>query len=112
MSKLSKFLIESNRPKVLNELFIELGNLKDVKMGNDRDKQILRLAITAELDASNLYETMSEMTLDSDLKEVLLDVAKEEKVHAGEFRYLLKMIDEEEDSSEEQGENEVEDLIG
>jgi rubrerythrin len=112
MSKLKKFLNESNRPKVLNELFVELGNIKDVKMGNDRDKQLIRLAMCAEFDAANLYETMAEMTLDADIKDVLLDIAKEEKVHAGELRYLLKMIDDEEDSSEEQGENEVGDLIG
>jgi len=112
MSKFKNFLNESKNPQVLNELFVELGSLKDVKMGNDRDKQILRLAHSAEFDATNLYEAMAEMTLDSDIKDVLLDIAQEEKVHAGELRYLLKMKDDEEDSSSEQGENEAEDLIG
>lgn len=51
----------------------------------DLDKQILRAAMLAELDAINLYEQMANLTENKDLKMVLLDVAKEEKEHVGEF---------------------------
>lgn len=57
------------------------------KMGNKAlDMEILRLSIIAELDAINLYEQMAETTEDRDLKAVLLDIAKEEKTHAGNFK--------------------------
>lgn len=49
------------------------------------DEQIARLAMIAELDAISFYEGLAEMAKDETLKETLLDVANEEKVHFGEF---------------------------
>jgi hypothetical protein len=37
----------------------------------------------------NLYEQLANMTDNANLKAILLDVAKEEKTHAGEFQALL-----------------------
>ena len=51
----------------------------------DLDKEILRAAIIAELDAINLYEQMAAMAQNGDIKKILLDVAGEEKTHVGEF---------------------------
>ncbi len=51
----------------------------------DLDKEILRSGIIAELDAVNLYEQMAAMSRDVAIKKVLLDIAKEEKTHCGEF---------------------------
>lgn len=78
----------------------------------ERNKQILRFAVIAELDAINLYEQMAEMTGDSDLKAVLLDVAKEEKEHVGEFQTLLLQHDEEQAKELKDGEKEVRELLG
>ncbi len=55
----------------------------------DLDKEILRAAIIAELDAINLYEQMAAMTSNLVLQTVLLDIAREEKTHVGEFQTLL-----------------------
>jgi len=60
---------------------------------NNRDKQILRAGMIAELDAINLYEQMSDFSSNETVKNVILDIAKEEKTHAGEFLYLLKELD-------------------
>ena len=60
---------------------------------NNRDKQILRAGMIAELDAINLYEQMSDFSSNETMKNVILDIAKEEKTHAGEFLYLLKELD-------------------
>jgi len=49
------------------------------------DKEILRVGVIAELDAINLYEQMAAMTENKDIKKVLLDIAREEKEHVGEF---------------------------
>ncbi|MEX0569324.1 MAG: ferritin family protein [Candidatus Njordarchaeota archaeon] len=77
----------------------------------DMDKQILRVAIIAELDAINLYEQMAAMTKNEDLKRVLLDVAKEEKTHVGEFLELLLRIDPEQKKELEEGKEEIEELL-
>ena len=59
----------------------------------DLDKEILRAAIIAELDAINLYEQMAALAENEHIKTVLLDVAKEEKEHVGEFQTLLLRFD-------------------
>ena len=79
--------------------------------GADLDKEILRAGMIAELDAVSLYEQLSAMTENEDLKKVLLDIAKEEKTHAGEFEELLKRIDKEYAKEIESGKKEVEELI-
>jgi len=67
-------------------------DLKLVKQENI-DKEILRLSIIAELDAVSLYEQMASLTQNEQVKEVLLDIAKEEKTHIGEFQALLLRLD-------------------
>ena len=77
----------------------------------DLDKQILRFGILAELDAINLYEQMANMTDNKHLKMVLLDIAKEEKEHVGEFQYLLLKLDKQQQEELEEGKKEVQELI-
>jgi rubrerythrin len=78
----------------------------------DLDKEILRTAVIAELDAINLYEQMANMTENRNLKRLLLDVAREEKTHIGEFQALLLMEDQEQSHELEEGRKEVHELIG
>ncbi len=78
----------------------------------DLDRQILRIAIMAELDAINLYEQLASLTDDEDLRTILLDVAREEKTHVGEFMALLLSRDEEQAVELEEGKEEVEELLG
>ena len=76
----------------------------------DINKEILRTGIIAELDAVSLYEQLSAMTDDNNLKKVFADIAKEEKTHVGEFQALLMRLDQEQVSEMEKGKNEVEEL--
>lgn len=76
----------------------------------DIDKQILRLGIIAELDAVNLYEQLAANTENKKIKKVLLDIAREEKTHVGEFLSLLLEIDKEQEKELERGKEEVEEL--
>jgi rubrerythrin len=76
------------------------------------DKEILRAAIIAELDAINLYEQLAGMTKNDKLKAILLDIAKEEKTHVGEFQTLLLRLDSEQKEELAHGEEEVEELVG
>jgi rubrerythrin len=81
------------------------------RLGKDStDKEILRAAIIAELDAISLYEQLAAMTQDKDLKTVLMDIAKEEKTHAGEFQALLLKLDPEQEKELIAGRKEVEEL--
>jgi rubrerythrin len=65
-----------------------------LRIGNSRkNSQMLRSAMIAELDAVNLYEQMADNTNDKAMKRVLLNIAKEEKTHFGEFLDVLEMHD-------------------
>lgn len=74
----------------------------------NNDKQILRSAIISELDAISLYEQFAANTKDEKLKEILLDVAREEKTHIGEFEAYLLKIDNEQKIELEKGKSEIE----
>lgn len=76
----------------------------------DLDKEILRLGMIAELDAVSLYEQMAAMTKDNGIRKVLLNIAKEEKTHIGEFQALLLKIDKEQVRELEKGKKEIEEL--
>ena len=75
------------------------------------DKEILRLGMIAELDAVSLYEQMAAMTDKKDIKAILLDIAKEEKTHIGEFQALLLKYDREQLNELEAGKKEVQEKI-
>ncbi|MFB6075941.1 MAG: ferritin family protein [Candidatus Aenigmatarchaeota archaeon] len=76
------------------------------------DKEILRAGLIAELDAINFYEQLAEKTENKIIKKVLLDVAKEEKEHVGEFETLLLKEDPEQVEEMEEGKEEVEEMMG
>jgi len=76
------------------------------------DKEILRLGMIAELDAVSLYEQLAAMTEKEDIKKTLLDIAKEEKTHVGEFETLLLREDAEQAKELEEGKKEIEELTG
>ena len=84
-------------------------DLKKVDKANI-DKEILRVGIIAELDAVNLYEQLAAMTGNANIKKILLDIAKEEKTHVGEFQALLLKLDDEQVKELEKGKKEVEEL--
>jgi rubrerythrin len=86
-------------------------NLDKVRQA-DLDKEILRAAIIAELDAVSLYEQLANMTDNAHLKMILLDVAKEEKTHAGEFQEMLLRLDPQQKEELAHGKEEVEELVG
>jgi rubrerythrin len=102
------FLWEKGGQKILSTTPIRLENVKK----EDLDKEILRTGIIAELDAINLYEQMAAMAKDKNTKRILLDIAKEEKTHVGEFLTLLQRKDPEQEAELEEGKKEIEELIG
>ena len=92
---------------MLSKIPIDIEKIKP----DDIDKEILRAALIAELDAINLYEEMAALAKDKRIKKVLLDVAKEEKEHVGEFQTLLLIFDKEQVEELKEGKEEVKELI-
>lgn len=97
--------------------FSELGNLvreatlsaiTELETSMPDPQQILRISISAELSAINLYRTLADLTKDPLIKKVLLNVAKEEKTHVAEFEALLNKIDPEQVREDQKGAVEVE----
>ena len=83
------------------------------KVGKENlNKEILRAGIIAELDAINLYEQMAALTQNKPIKKILLDIAREEKTHVGEFQALLLKEDKEQERELEAGKKEVEEETG
>jgi len=93
---------------MLSKIPFELDRIDE----EDLDRQILRIAIMAELDAINLYEQLASLTEDENLRAVLLEVAREEKTHVGEFLEMLLRKDEEQVEELEAGREEVEEIVG
>lgn len=91
---------------MLSQLPIDISKLKE----EDVDKEILRLGMIAELDAVSLYEQLAAKTKNKDIKKVLLDIAKEEKTHIGEFETLLLKIDQEQVKEIENAKKEIKKL--
>jgi len=91
---------------MLSQIPISLQKVKK----EDLDKEILRIGMIAELDAVSLYEQLAAMTENGLIKKVLLDVAKEEKTHVGEFETLLLKEDSEQVKELEEGKKEVDEL--
>jgi rubrerythrin len=83
-----------------------LSNVPSKSFKGD-DKQVLRAAILAEIDAINLYEQMAAVVKNKKVRETLLDVAREEKTHIGEFQALLLELDPEYERELKAGEKEV-----
>jgi rubrerythrin len=73
----------------------------------DLEKEILRVGMIAELDAVSLYEQMAAITKDAKIREILLDIAKEEKTHMGEFQALLLKHDKQQEKELQAGKKEV-----
>lgn len=85
-------------------------NLEKVDKENI-DKEILRAGIIAELDAINFYEQMASLAQNENIKKTLLDIAREEKTHVGEFEALLMIEDKEQMKESVEGKKEVDGLV-
>jgi rubrerythrin len=93
---------------MLSKIPLQLDRIKK----EDVDKEILRAGIIAELDAINLYEQMAALTPTESIRTMLLDIAREEKTHVGEFQALLLHVDREQADELKEGEREVREKTG
>jgi len=83
----------------------------DRKLTHDELVRSIRFMIAAEYEAIQLYQQTAESTDNVLAREVLYDIANEEKEHAGEFLRLLRELDPEEEGFYKDGYEEVEEMI-
>jgi rubrerythrin len=80
------------------------------KMTNSELIRALRLDLAAEEEAVNLYQAHADATDNELAKKVLLDIADEERVHAGEFQRLINILLKDEEKLLAEGAEEVDEL--
>jgi len=93
---------------MLSKIPLQLEKVKK----EDLDKEILRAGIMAELDAVSLYEQLAALARKEEIRKILLDIAREEKTHVGEFQALLLQEDPEQAEELRAGEREVREKTG
>ncbi|WFN37720.1 rubrerythrin [Methanomicrobium antiquum] len=87
------------------------GLKNDRKLTDEELIRAIRFMVSAEYEAIQLYMQLAE-SIDNELaKEVLIDIADEERVHAGEFLRLLHELAPDEEKFYKEGADEVEEEI-
>ena len=84
------------------------GLALDRKLTHEELIRAIRYSVAAEYEAIQLYMQLVESIDDKLAKEVLTDIANEEREHVGEFLRLLHHLDPEEQKFYDQGSEEVE----
>jgi len=87
------------------------GMKSERKLTKEELIRAIRFLVAAEYEAVQLYTQLAESTDDKLSKEVLNDIANEERVHAGEFLRLLKELASDEEAFYKDGAKEVEEMI-
>ncbi|MBN2138739.1 MAG: hypothetical protein JW720_13100 [Sedimentisphaerales bacterium] len=87
------------------------GLAKQDKLTSAELVRAIRFMISAEYEAVQLYMQLAESTDNQLAKEVLQDIADEERVHAGEFLRLLHELAPDEKKLYDEGAEEVQEMI-
>ena len=87
-----------------------IGKVPERKLTDRELARALRLSLAAEEEAIHLYEALADATDNPLAKEVLQDIANEEKEHAGEFLRLMKILLPDEQKWLENGFKEVDEM--
>ncbi len=87
------------------------GLAHERKLTHNELVRAIRYSVAAEYEAVQIYVQIADTTDHKLAKQVLWDVANEEKVHAGEFLRLLKELAPDEEEFYREGAEEVEEEI-
>jgi rubrerythrin len=86
------------------------GKVPERKLTTEELVRAIRLNIAAEHEAIHLYMAHAEAIDHLLAKEVLIDIANEERVHVGEFERLLEILTGDEDRWVMEGREEVDEM--
>jgi len=87
------------------------GLKNDRKLNKEELIRAMRFSISAEYEAVQFYTQIAESIDDELAKKVLIDVANEELIHAGEFLRVLKELAPDEQDFYDEGADEVEEMM-
>lgn len=87
------------------------GLANNRKLNQKELVRAIRFMVAAEYEATQMYTQLAESTTNKLASEVLMDIADEERVHAGEFLRLLHELAPDEKKFYEAGAKEVEEEI-
>ena len=87
------------------------GLANDRKLTQEELIRAVRYMVAAEYEAVQLYMQLAESTESELARTVLVEIADEERVHAGEFLRLLKELAPDEEEFYKEGYEEVEEII-
>jgi rubrerythrin len=88
------------------------GKTPERKLSINELVRAIRLDIAAEEEAVHQYTAQADATDHPLARKVLLDIADEERVHAGEFLRLLQILTGDEDKLLADGAAEVDEMAG
>jgi len=86
------------------------GMVPDRKLSDRELARAIRMSLAAEEEAIHMYEAMADASKNALAAKVLQDIADEERVHAGEFQQLLRILLPDEQQLLEQGIEEVREM--
>lgn len=81
------------------------------KLTHEELIRAVRFSIASEYEAIQLYEEISESIDNEDAKKLLNEIAGDEKVHVGNFSYLLNLLSPDDEKSLQQGKEEAVNIL-
>jgi rubrerythrin len=87
------------------------GTVPERKLTKEELIRAIRLNVAAEHEAIHLYMAHADATDHPLAKEVLIDIANEEREHVGEFNRLLEILTGDEAKWLEEGREEVDEMV-
>jgi len=91
---------------IIKKLTNILENIK-AEPNKGTDEQNIRLLLSQEYEAVKTYQEFAQNAYDDRVKNILLDIADEEKVHIKELERVLQLLNVDDDKFETQGNAEV-----
>ncbi len=88
-----------------------IGKVPDRKLTPEELIRAIRLNLAAEHEAVHVYMAHADATDNPLAKKVLIDIANEERIHAGEFARLISILTGDEDSFLAEGAQEVNQIV-
>lgn len=71
----------------------------------------IRFSIASEYEAIQIYEEIAESIDNEDAKKLLQEIADDEKVHVGNFSYLLNLLSPDDEKHWQEGKEEAKEII-
>lgn len=84
----------------------------DRKLTHEELVRAIRFSLASEFEAIQLYEEIAESINNEDAIKLLEEIVEDEKVHAGNFLHLLKILAPEEIGTYKNGCEEAKDILG